>query len=107
MGHRKWSRHYGIENNITIVLSFSLVFVLMIYVYPLRLIFSALFAWISGGFFLSEFTITSISELTSLLAFYGFGFATISILLGLLFLHVQKTKDEIILDEVKILLTKL
>ena len=106
LGHRKWSRRYGIENNLTIIVSLGLVFVLMIYVYPLRLVFSALFAWISGGFFPSEFSITSVGELANLFVFYGLGFAAISFLLAILFFQAIKLKDVIFLDEIEIIETK-
>ena len=84
LGHRKWSRRYGIENLKTILLSLSLIFLLLIYVYPLRLVFSALFAWISQGFFPSEFVISNQNELITLFILYGLGFASISLILGLL-----------------------
>ena len=43
-GHRKWSRRFGLEDGRSIILSFALIFVMLVYVYPLRLLFSALFA---------------------------------------------------------------
>lgn len=106
LGHRKWSRRYGIENNITMLISFGLVFVLMIYIYPLRLVFSAMFSWISGNYFPSEFIIHNANELSSLFVFYGFGFAAIALLLGCLFLYAYKTKNLIRLNEIEKLLTK-
>jgi hypothetical protein len=106
LGHRKWSRRYGIENNFTILMSLGLVFVLLIYIYPLRLVFSALFTWISGGFLPSEFSISTINELSILFVVYGLGFAAISFLLGVLFLYAFKKKMLIHLNEIEILFTK-
>ena len=105
LGHRKWSRRYGVENNFTLLISLGLVFVLLIYIYPLRLVFSALFAWISGGFLPSEFTLTSINELSILFVVYGLGFALISFLLGTLFFYAFKIKKRIQLDEIEVILT--
>ena len=107
LGHRKWSRRYGIENIKTIILSLSLIFLLLIYVYPLRLVFSALFAWISKGFFPSEFVISSQNELITLFILYGLGFAFISLRIGLLY-HTAKFYDyEEKLNSKEILLTSL
>jgi len=106
LGHRKWSRRYGLENGFTIAISFALVFVLMIYVYPLRLVFSALFAWISQGYFPSEFSIATAGELPKLFIFYGLGFGAISSLLGMLFLHAYNSRKIISLNRIEILLTK-
>ena len=54
-GHRTWSRRYGLEDRNTILISISLIFVLLVYIYPLRLMFSALFNFISGGWFPARF----------------------------------------------------
>ena len=105
LGHRKWSRRYGIENIKTIILSLSLIFLLLIYVYPLRLVFSALFAWISGGFFQSEFIIETQTELTTLFILYGLGFAFISLILGLLYYSAKKYDYSIKLNKIEIILT--
>jgi hypothetical protein len=78
----------------------------MIYIYPLRLVFSALFSWISGNYFPSEFVIQSVSELSSLFIYYGFGFAAIAILLSLLFYRGYKLRDSLDLNAVEILMTK-
>lgn len=106
LGHRKWSRRYGIENTFTIIMSFGLVFVLMIYIYPLRLVFSSLFAWISGGFFPSEFIIASYLDLSSLFIFYGLGYAAISALLGILFLYAYKKRNLLHLSDIENILTE-
>lgn len=106
LGHRKWSRRYGIENTFTIIMSLGIVFVLMIYIYPLRLVFSSLFAWISGGFFPSEFVIASFTDLSSLFIFYGLGFAAISLLLGILFLYAYHKRNLLYLNEVENILTQ-
>ncbi|MCF8235849.1 MAG: hypothetical protein K9G67_12945 [Bacteroidales bacterium] len=45
-GSRCWSKYYGIETPVTITISLSLIFVILVYVCPLKLIFTALFAWL-------------------------------------------------------------
>jgi uncharacterized membrane protein len=49
LGHRRWSRRYGIEDNLTIFYSLTLIFVVLVYVYPLKLMFSALGSRATGG----------------------------------------------------------
>ena len=36
--HRQWSRRYGLENTGTILHSLTLIFVMLVYVYPLRMV---------------------------------------------------------------------
>jgi uncharacterized membrane protein len=106
LGHRKWSRRYGIENGFTIAISFSLVFVLMIYIYPLRLVFSAFFSWISAGYFPSEFAIERGEELPKLFIFYGIGFGAITLCMSALFYYAFKQRDKIDLKPIEIIITK-
>ena len=49
VSHRKWSRRYGLEDTQSIFASLVLIFIMLVYVYPLKLLFSVLFAWLSQG----------------------------------------------------------
>jgi uncharacterized membrane protein len=104
IGHRRWSRRYGLEDSKSIILSFSLIFVTLVYVYPLRLLFSALFSWISNGWLPSEFIIESHSEMFGLFIVYGIGLAAMSAILAFLFLHA-KSRPELLLTESETILT--
>lgn len=104
--HRKWSRRYGLEDGKTIFLSFALIFVMLVYVYPLRLLFSAMFTWISGGWLPSDFLISHYEELFGLFIIYGVGFAAISSIIALLYTHA-KSKKELLLTEIEIIITRL
>jgi uncharacterized membrane protein len=44
--HRQWSRRFGLEDGWTVLISLALVFVMLVYVYPLKMVFGALFHWI-------------------------------------------------------------
>lgn len=103
-GHRKWSRRFGLENKKAMLLSFALIFVMLIYVYPLRLMFSALFAWISNGWLPSEFVLTDVNELLGLFVIYGIGFAAMSLTMVLLYTHVKSIKKVLFLSELEILI---
>src|SRR5579859_6119970 len=48
--HRAWSRHYDIEDRYSLQLSLVLVFLVLVFVYPLRFIFGLLFSSFSHGF---------------------------------------------------------
>jgi hypothetical protein len=75
--HRRWSRRYGLESPGTILLSLALIFVVLVYVYPLRIIFEAMFAGFSNGYLSSSFRIQSIDELRGIFVFYSIGFLAI------------------------------
>jgi len=79
LSHRSWSRHYGLEDKVTIPLTLLLVVSLLVYIYPLKLMYSTLLTFMSRGYFPSGITITSQSEGVSIIGFYGFGFALLSL----------------------------
>ena len=78
--HRRWSRRYGLETNRAILISLGLIFVVLVYVYPLRLIFESLFDSLSGGYLASGFQIGSTTELRGLFVYYSTGFFVMSLL---------------------------
>jgi len=106
MGHRKWSRAYGIENQFTTVVSLGLIFVLLVFVYPLKLVFTALFAWISNGWIRSDFVLRSSSELASLFVIYGLGFAAMAGMMALLYFKALRANLEPELDDIETVKTK-
>ncbi len=47
--HVRWSRHYRLDGMLATLLSLLLVFLVLVYVYPLRLLLGTFFAWITAG----------------------------------------------------------
>lgn len=103
-GHRKWSRRFGLEDSKSMLYSFALIFVMLVYVYPLRLMFSALFAWISAGWLPSEFILTNVDELLGLFIIYGIGFAAMSLTMVFLYMHAKSIKKELFLNELELII---
>ncbi len=104
-GHRTWSRRYGLEDKQTILLSISLIFVLLVYVYPLRMMFAALFSWISNGWLPSRFSISSFDELIGLFIIYGIGLAAMAGIMALLYLHAKALRSHLSLNRLEVIRT--
>lgn len=85
--HRQWGQRYGLEDRPSVLLSLAMVFVMLVYVYPLKMVFSALAAWASGGALPATFTIRTLEELRGLFIIYGLGFAAQSTMMALLYAH--------------------
>lgn len=88
--HRQWGQRYGLEDRPAVVLSLSMVFVMLVYVYPLKMVFQALAAWASGGALPATFTIRTLQELRGLFIIYGLGFAAQAAMMGLLYAHTLR-----------------
>ena len=78
--HRRWSRRYGLESNRAVLLSLSLIFVVLVYVYPLRMIFEAMFDALSGGYLTASFQLEEFKELRAMFIYYSAGWFLMSII---------------------------
>jgi len=106
VAHRSWSRRYGLEDGWTTVISLAMVFVMLVYVYPLRMVASAFTSFVSGGFLPTSFTLTGASDLTGLFVVYGLGFAVQTGLLALLYGRALRAGRALRLDELERLRTR-
>ena len=105
LGHRRWSRRYGIEDAKTLLISLLLIFIMLVYVYPLRLMFSAMASWISRGYLTSEFKLEQPIEMVYLFVIYGFGFAGLTLMMLLLQWHSLRFKNTLALNKMEITIT--
>lgn len=97
-GHLQWSRRYGLEDGRSILLSVLLVFVILVYVVPLKVLFGQMFAWISQGRLGQPFPIRSASEMTDIFVVYGLGYVATSATLALLYHHALRRAEQLRLD---------
>ena len=104
--HRRWSRCYGLENTRTILLSLILIFVVFVYVYPLRIIFELFFSELTGSKLPSSFQITSIDELRVIFMFYSIGFFAMSLTLCLLYQAALHSSTSLALNQIEQRITK-
>lgn len=106
LGHRRWSERFGLDDGISTLLSLALVFIVLVYVYPLKLIMDLLFYSLSQSWFPSRFQVASTGEVAGLVAFYSMGFSLVAAMLwGLYRRAASKTKD-LSLDQLERLLVK-
>ncbi|MEM9532171.1 MAG: TMEM175 family protein [Pseudomonadota bacterium] len=91
--HHKWSRRFGLDDTLTVVISLSFVFVTLIYVFPLRLVASALLAWLTDDWISFEMTGAGQSPegiVGFIFVIYGAGFFAMSGLIALLYAHALR-----------------
>lgn len=76
--HNLWSRRFGLEDAWTVTLSALLLIVVMVYVYPLRIVFEGAFAWLSGGRLPTSFDMGDAENLGVMFLIFGAGFIALS-----------------------------
>ena len=99
--HMTWSRRYGLDDRASIVLSLVLVFLVMVYIYPLKYMFASFFGWITNGWLPMVSLHMTMDDLRTMFVIYGVVFATMVSVIGLLYLQAWRQRDalELSLDE--------
>lgn len=105
--HRQWSRCYGLEDDRSVRLSLALVFVVLVYVYPLRMVASMTLAMLSGGLLAEQpFDIHSVADLRALYMIFAIGYGAVVAIFALLYRHALLRADALQLSPVERALTR-
>jgi uncharacterized membrane protein len=105
VGHWKWSRRYGQEDMPVILLSCALVFALLVYVYPLKFLYSLSVTHFSG-YRIGRASIENAGQLNSIFAIYGAGFALMNLIVAGLYAYSYRQREALQLDELERYLTR-
>lgn len=105
--HRNWSRHYGIEDAYGVRLSLALVFLMLVYVYPLRMVAELTLASFSGGW-LEETPIVvhTVTDLRTIYVVFGIGYALTAAIFVLLHRHALNIADALALTDAERIRTR-
>jgi hypothetical protein len=98
-GHWLWSRRFGLEDGVSILISWTMLVTILIYVYPLKLLFGAMFYFLSGHVFGQLITAQTEGEVRALFAIYGLGFAAIAVEILFLNLRAWRLREPLRLND--------
>lgn len=104
--HSQWSECYGLRDAKTVALSTALLIVVLIYIYPMRIMLAGMFSWMSGGYLPSNFAIATSEELASMFVFLGCGFIAFCVVFLLMYRHALVRKVELKLNEFEVYKTE-
>ena len=96
--HNQWSRRFGLDDTTTVLLSLLLVFQVLVYVYPLRMLFGGFAIWISGGWLSGGFQPTRAADVAVMFMIYAVAWITMCLNILLLYLHAWRMRRSIGLD---------
>jgi uncharacterized membrane protein len=96
--HYRFSRRYGLEDPYTVFLNVVLLFLVLFYVYPLKFVFTMLFAELGGEGPNAAF---GWHEDSVLMRIYAAGFAAVFLLFTLLYAHAYRLRKELGLNPVE------
>ncbi len=95
MAHRTWSKRYGLDTTFSTIASLAMVFVILVYVYPLRQMTSAAFSAITGGWAPSDIRLTSVDEVRGFFTIYAVGFITACFSIVVLYAHAWTRRHDL------------
>src|SRR5437870_6266460 len=106
-GHWLWSRSYGIEDSVSILISWALIVTILIFIYPLKAIFGAMWNLISSGQVGQPFSLhTTVVQARTIFAIYALGLIAISAEILLLYLRAWQLREPLRLNARERLMTR-
>ena len=97
-GHWLWSRRYGLEDGVSIFVSWAMIVTMLIYIYPLKAIFSSMWFQVSGGRVGHVLGAQSESQVRALFAVFALGFTAIALEMVLLNLRAWQLREPLRLN---------
>lgn len=94
IAHRSWSALNPPRDGMTTLLSLAVVFMVLVFVFPLRTLIESAVHFLSGGVLPGGRLIRNFEQLGWTYFIYGVGFAVLSVLFALLFRHAQRGLDD-------------
>lgn len=97
--HNTWSRRYGLDDGVTVWLSLLLVFLVLVYVYPLRMLFGSFFGWMSMLLLPEDwwipftFAIRGYEDIRVMFIVYAVAWATMGAIIVLLYRHAWRRRE--------------
>jgi uncharacterized membrane protein len=104
--HANWSRAYGLDDATSVRLSLALVMLLLIFVYPVRMVFASLCNALSNGWLPSGFTITELSQIPVLFMTFAIAFGSMGTVMWALHFNAWRMRDTLQLDAREIVWTR-
>lgn len=106
-GHWMWSRRYGLEDGVSALISWALIVTILIFIYPLKAIFGAMWSYLSDGAIGHQFSMhTTEAQARMIFAVYALGLIGISAEILLLYLRAWYLREPLRLNAREQLITR-
>ena len=96
--HSRWSRRFGLDDLPSVLLSMLLVFLVLVYVFPLRAVFGSMFSWMTQGWLPTTYAVSGRSDLRVMFVLYGICIFTMAATITLLYWRAWRLRDTLGLD---------
>lgn len=93
--HHVWSQQYGLDDLPSVILTSVLVCLILIYVYPMKILFSLSFGFMSNEWFPSNFELNFFTEFRGLVTIYAAGFLLLNLAVSSLYFHAWRQRKHL------------
>jgi uncharacterized membrane protein len=101
--HYKYFRRYGLNDSPTLYLNSTLLFIMLLYVYPLKFLFTVL---ISELFSFADTETIELSQFPQLMIIYGAGFVAVQVVFVIMYLRAYRLRADLELDARELSVTR-
>jgi uncharacterized membrane protein len=101
--HYKYFRRYGLNDAPTFLLNSTLLFITLMYVYPLKFLFTLLMSELFG---FAETETIRLSQFPLLLVIYGAGFVAVQLVFVMMYLRAYRLRTDLELDALELSVTR-
>ncbi|MGI8889253.1 MAG: TMEM175 family protein [Chthoniobacterales bacterium] len=105
-GHWLWSRRFGLEDGISILISWAMLVTILIYIYPLKAVFGGMWFYLSEGRFGRPLGVSTLGQARELFAVFAAGFVAIALEILLLNLRAWQLREPLRLNSRERLMTQ-
>lgn len=104
--HVTWSRRYGLEDALSTVLTGCLIFTMLIFVLPLKIVFAGWFSYMSGDWLPNSTQIDSLQQMRQLFVAFAVGYMLMEVCLFGLYAHARRLAQPLGLNPLELLDTR-
>lgn len=99
VANRRWSERFGLDDGISTALTFALIFVVLVYLYPLKMIMDLTFYGLLPGMPPTDLAVDSVREAAGLIAVFAIGFLLLATVMLGLYTRAARCRDALCLNE--------
>ena len=98
LAHSIWSRTFGLQDRLTVYLSLALVMLVLIFIYPIKLMCQLTIRYLSGGNLGAPLPPMEGDDVSSLIIYFAIGLMALSLIIISLYQNALHHRDELVLS---------
>lgn len=99
LAHSIWSRTFGLQDRLTVYLSLALVMLVLIFIYPIKLMCQLTIRYLSGGSIGTPLSPMNSDDIASLIVYFAIGLLALSLIIISLYQNALHHRGELVLSD--------